>query len=152
MAETARPALIIPALGRLYDWLSEYAYPLFRFAMGIALVPHGLHTLFGMFKVPATKNFAEAATWLASSGWITYVGLLEVVGGICIAIGLLTRFFAVQVLVFIAVAVFAVHLPNGYFWTARGVEWPLSWLVFFLGILIHGGGRLSVDRVLGKEI
>jgi len=54
--------------------------------------------------------------------------------------------------IFLLVATFAVHLPNGYFWTARGVEWPLSWLVFFLGILLHGGGRLSVDRAIGAEI
>ena len=152
MAATARPALIIPALGSFYDWLSEYAYPLFRFAMGIALVPHGLHTLFGTFTVPPTKSFLDAATWLTSSGWISYIGLLEVVGGICIAIGFLTRFLAAQVVIVVLIALFAVHLPNGYFWTARGAEWPLSWLVFFLGILLYGGGRLSVDRAIGKEL
>lgn len=152
MAEPAPPALIIPSLGNFYNWLAEYSYPLFRFAMGIALLPHGLHAAFGAFKVPAVKNFAEADSWLTASGWIYYVGQLEVFGGICIAIGLLTRFFAVQVVILLVVAIFAVHLPNGYFWTARGVEWPLSWLVFFLGILIYGGGPLSVDRAIGKEI
>jgi len=152
MAEAARPALIVPALGSFYDWLTEYAYPLFRIAMGIALVPHGLHALFGMFRVPPAKSFVDAATWLTDTGWISYVGLLEVVGGIGIAIGFMTRFFAIQVVILVGVAVFAEHLPNGYFWTARGVEWPLSWLVFFLGILLHGGGRLSVDRAIGKEL
>jgi putative oxidoreductase len=148
MTDVERPTLFVPALGGLYGWLSGYAYPIFRFAMGVALVPHGLHD-FGVLKAPPVlATYAQ----VLGSGWMTYFGLLEIIGGGCIAIGLLTRFFAMQVIVFLAVALIAVHLPNGYFWTGRGWELPLSWLVFFVFILIQGGGRCSIDRAIGREI
>ncbi len=44
-----------------------------------------------------------------------------------------------------------VHLPIGFFWTGRGLEYPLMWTVLMLAIAARGGGRLSVDRALGRE-
>ena len=74
--------------------------------------------------------------------WATYIGNLEFFGGILLAIGLLTR----------PVAAFHVHLKVGWFWTGRGMEIPLYLLLICLAIFIRGGGALSVDRTLGREI
>ena len=49
------------------------------------------------------------------------------------------------------VAAFVTHLPNGFFWTNRGFEFPLMWGIAALFFLIRGGGPLSVDRALGRE-
>jgi putative oxidoreductase len=51
-----------------------------------------------------------------------------------------------------AVAAFHVHWPYGFLWINRGYEYPLFWGLVALAILIEGGGALSVDRRIGKEI
>jgi putative oxidoreductase len=48
-------------------------------------------------------------------------------------------------------AAFAVHLPNGFFWTAKSFEYPLLWGVAALVFLICGGGPYAVDRAIGCE-
>jgi putative oxidoreductase len=155
MAAVGRPTFIIPSLGALYDSLADYAYPLVRFTMGAVLVPHGMQKLFGMYGAPAmdvyVKAFADAGAWAASPFWVYLIGCVEFIGGICLAIGLLTRFWAVLCVLFMAVATFGVHWPNGWFWLARGFEVPASWGLIYLAILIKGGGKLSVDRAIGKE-
>ena len=44
------------------------------------------------------------------------------------------------------------HSKIGWFWTGRGMEIPLYLMLICLAILIRGGGPLSVDRTLGREI
>ena len=39
----------------------------------------------------------------------------------------------------------------GYFWTSKGYEYALLWWLLFLAIFFRGGGRYSVDRLIGKE-
>ena len=72
-------------------------------------------------------------------------------GGILLTIGLLTRPAAAAVFVIMMVAVFKVHLGNGFFWLKAGYEYPLLWGVVALGLVFGGSGKLSVDDKLGKE-
>ena len=50
------------------------------------------------------------------------------------------------------VAAFLIYLPVGWFWNARGMEVPFYLLLVCLAIVVRGGGQLSVDRLLGREI
>lgn len=80
-----------------------------------------------------------------------YVTGLEIVGGICLVLGFLTRPIAALVLAFMIVGVY-VHLSTfGYFWTAKGAEVPLIWSVFTLVLLVKGAGPYSIDRMIGRE-
>jgi putative oxidoreductase len=80
-------------------------------------------------------------------------GFVELVGGICIAIGFLTRPFALLCLIEMIVIALKAHLPNGWLFTVPGGggEFPVMWAILFLIILIRGGGPYSVDRAIGKE-
>jgi putative oxidoreductase len=69
-----------------------------------------------------------------------------------LVIGLLTRPVAALFVGFMAVAAFHVHIKIGWFWTGRGMEVPLYLMLICLAILIRGGGPLSLDRTLGREI
>jgi putative oxidoreductase len=152
---TRRDTLIVPVLGPVYDTLREYAYPLLRIVVGFVFMPHGLQKLFGMFGAPATeqyvKVFGNMGSWAASSAWVYYIGILELVGGAMLVVGFLTRVVALQLTIFMLIATALVHWPLGFFWTARGFELPLSWFFICLFILIRGGGDHSVDRALGRE-
>jgi putative oxidoreductase len=68
-----------------------------------------------------------------------------------LALGLATRAVAVLVFGVMAVAVVSVHLPNGFFWTSGGFEYPLLWAIVALSYAIRGGGAFSLDRLIGYE-
>jgi putative oxidoreductase len=77
---------------------------------------------------------------------------LESVGGICIIIGLFTRFFAAALAIEMALALLFVHLPKGYSAGAGGYEYVLLIGIVMFAIAIRGGGPYSVDRMIGKEL
>ncbi|WP_018261671.1 DoxX family protein [Methylobacterium sp. WSM2598] len=150
-----RPRYLIPAFGRLYDRLSDVAWLVLRVTVGASLIPHGMQKLFMAFNGPGMDKFIASLAGRGFPaptlmGWL--VALTELVGGTLLALGLLTRPAAAAVFVFMMVAVFSAHLPNGFFWTDKGFEYPLMWGIAALFFLIRGGGPYSVDRAIGREI
>lgn len=141
--------LYIPALGGLYEGLAGIAYPLLRFTCGALLVPHGWDKVING-TVTGTAGFMARMGFPAPEILAWYIAILELVGGVLLAIGLLTRPIALLVVGFMFVAAFVVH-TNAWFWTDRGMEMPLLWLVVAIVIFIKGGGNWSVDKKLSKE-
>jgi putative oxidoreductase len=150
--ETAAPRLMVPGLAGLYDALAPYSYSFIRFCVGATLVPHGYVKLFhgGAAGLAATLFVRWGLP--APLAWGYWIALLEFGGGIFLAIGFLTRPVAFLIAFEMAVAVVAVHLPNGFFWAGRGYEFPLLWGLLALAIAIRGGDRLSVDHAIGIEL
>jgi putative oxidoreductase len=58
----------------------------------------------------------------------------------------------VLVAAMMAFAVVIVHLPAGFFWTDGGYEYPLLWGILALIVAVRGGGRYSVDALIGRAI
>jgi putative oxidoreductase len=153
MAEAAS-RLYVPALGSIYSAVGEYAEPILRIALGGVLIPHGLQKLFGMF---GGMGFARNAELFDKLGytpgvfWGTLVGCTELIGGILLIVGLFTRFAAAAVVIFMLTAI---HFTSakGFFWGAGGMEYPILIGVCALFFLIRGGGRCSVDHMIGREI
>jgi putative oxidoreductase len=143
---------IIPFLAPLWAGLTEPAYGLLRLVAGGFLVPHGLWKLFGI-----TGSQEEMLAFFSAIGlepaWtiMILVGVVEVVGGVLIAIGLLTRPAALATAVTTATAAIYVHLPWGFYVDTGGVEFAALWAIVLLYIGIRGGGALSVDRLIGRE-
>ncbi|MGE5478392.1 MAG: DoxX family protein [Bacteroidales bacterium] len=153
IAPTPSAKPIIPAAAAITNALSPLAEPMVRAATGLMLVPHGAQKLFGWFGgygPEATGQFF--ATKLGLPAWLAVVtGLIEFFGGLALAAGLLTRPAAALVTGMMAVAVVQVHLPAGFFWTSGGFEYPLLWGIVALSFVIRGGGRYSLDAVIGRE-
>ena len=151
---TTAPRPIIPALAPLYQGLSGLSYPLIRVAAGLILVPHGAQKLFGWFGGYGLEGtagfFAQNLGLEPGMFFAVLVGATEFFGGLLLALGLLTRPAAAAIAVLMAVAI-TVHLPNGFFWTSGGYEYPLLWGLIALAIAFRGGGELSVDRKIGRE-
>jgi putative oxidoreductase len=146
-------ARIIPALQPLTDALAEPVYALTRLLAGAFLVPHGMWKLFGI--TGGTKE--RMIEFFASIGLepaallVNAVGLVEFAGGILIALGLLTRPAAVAATVTTATAALYFHLPLGFYVEEGGVEFSALWAVILLMIAVRGGGRISLDRLIGRE-
>jgi putative oxidoreductase len=149
-----RPRYVVPALGSVYTALETYSWPLVRAATGLFFLPHGMQKLFGAWG----GDIARTAEGFAKQGlspalfWAYYIGVLEFFGGLCLIVGLVTRPVAALFAGFMFVAAFHVHMPTGWFWTGRGLELPFYLLLISLAILIRGGGPLSIDRALGREL
>lgn len=67
-----------------------------------------------------------------------------------LAFGFLTRLGAALNVVAMAVALFWVHFANGLFLSNNGYEYALALLAAAASLLVMGGGKLSIDKVLSK--
>ena len=150
MAEAIdRRRLIVPGVAGFYAAFAPYGFTLIRVALGLILVPHGFNKLFLHDAVPASRNFVNFG-WAYPLAWAYFIGALEFFGGIFLALGLFTRAVALAFAIEMAVIAFAVLWPN-WGWSNRGMEYPLLMGLVALGIFLHGGGRLALDRRLSKE-
>jgi len=151
----ASPRLAIPALGGIYEALSGWSYPLVRATVGLFLMPHGAQKLFGWYGgygIAGTGEFFATQLGMTPGWlWALVAGLIEFFGGLALVLGFLTRPVAAAVVVFMAVAMFWVHIGNGFFVTNGGYEYALMWGLIALAILFRGGGERSLDRRLGWE-
>jgi putative oxidoreductase len=147
---TRQPRLLIPALRPFYDKLEPLSWLLVRCAAGVILAVHGWGKI--------ARGAEAMAPAFAKMGYanpvalIYFLILVEFVGGIAIAVGLLTRVFAAMVTIEMAVILFAHYLPNGFSWLNRGYEYVLLWGLVTLAIWWRGGGPWSLDRKLGWEL
>ncbi len=144
------PQLLIPQLGRFYDFFRPITEPLIRLIAGAALAWHGQQILFG--GIEGAANFFESVGFENGVFWAWVVGILEFVCGLCLALGLFTRLVAVPIIVFLIVAIVTYHWDFGFNWESRGIEYPLFWAIVVFHFLIRGGGPWSLDARIGREI
>ena len=141
-------SLVFPSLGKVYAAVDDWTLPLLRFVAGFNMAMHGW--------IHVNADMAETAAYFSGEGfepglfWAYAVTLTEFAGGIMLAAGFLTRIAAVAIFLFLATAVFH-HMKNGFYWTDAGFEYPLMWAVVTLVFLVKGGGKLSIDNLLGKS-
>lgn len=164
MTDSTQPRPFIPALARIYAPLAPYVLPALRIFTGLAIAYHGYPKLFS----GGATGLAGLMTRLGlepALGWAYLVGITEFVGGIMLAVGLLTRFVAAALVIEFAVIVFWLKWANGFLAMAPratqpgfpgvipgGFEFELTWGLICLAFVVLGGGRLSVDRAIGREI
>ena len=124
---------------------AQVGYTLFRVFIGLAMaLGHGLG------KIRNPEAFLEGVEKmnlpLASlMGWAAI--LSEFLGGLLIAIGLLTRPAAFFLGITMAVAGFMVHAQDDFGTKERA----LLYLVSCIAIMAFGGGKFGVDSLLGKK-
>ncbi len=150
MAAHDQPKLIFPGLAGFYQRFAPYSYSLMRFAAGAILVPHGVQKILNTPIAKFAPNIAAKGLPFAEGlAYLTFFA--ESVAAACMAIGLFTRIAAAIVGIEMLVIIFLFQWQFGYFWTARGYEFALLWLLLCVAIFFKGGGRYSVDRIIGKE-
>ena len=143
--------LVFPGLARFYQAGAPFAYAFMRFCTGAVLVPHGVQKLLGMqldrYAATIAQHGLPAPMVLV---WLTF--LTESFGAAFLALGLFTRLCAAAIWIEMAVIIVLFQSQFGYFWTARGYEYALLWLLLCTAIFFRGGGRYSLDYYLGREI
>lgn len=112
------------------------------------------------FWIPGMKKYENFESII---GWFTSLGIplptlnaylataTELVGAILILLGLFTRLISIPLIVVMLVAIFSVHIGNGFEASNKGFEIPLYYLLMLLTLVAFGGGKLSIDAILNKK-
>jgi putative oxidoreductase len=81
------------------------------------------------------------------------VTAVEALGGLALILGLFTRWAAIPLALTMLVALFMVHLPNGFFVTGggNGYEFVLTLAAASVTLFLTGSGALALDDVIGHE-
>jgi putative oxidoreductase len=122
-----------------------------RLIVGLIFSAHGAQKLFGVFGGPGiggTERMVEKLgmrpTWLHAR----LVGTAEFIGGLLLAVGLLTAPAAAGVIAVMTVAVITVHGRNGFFNTNGGFEFNLALMAAVFALAGIGAGAWSLDSAL----
>lgn len=139
-------AKYLPWVVWTYRYVEPYSFALMRFFCGATFVIHGYARL---FTDNPTFGFNPAVEWLTPFG----VGMLELAGGVLLALGLLTR--PVALILAALWFLFAIGAtPNGkQHWLMLGAfdHYPAMLMLLSVAFLLRGGGRYSLDRLVGRE-
>ncbi len=121
-------------LGRFSGWV----YAVMRIVLGLLFACHGAQKLFGAFGGP---RMASHPLMLAAS-------LIELVGGLLIALGLATGFAAFLASGEMAAAYFMAHAPAGFWPIVNRGELAVVYCFVFLYVATQGSGVWSVRSLL----
>jgi putative oxidoreductase len=108
-----------------------------RIVIALLFLEHGSAKLLGF---PTPPNPAPA---MMSLLWIQ--GVIELVGGLLLAIGLFTRPVAFILSGDMAVAYFMAHSPKSFFPLLNGGDGAILYCFIFLLFFVAGPGRWSFD-------
>lgn len=137
---------------------SDSFAPLFlRLSLGIMILPHGLQKTLGWFGGYGFQGTMGYLTNTVGAPWIfaLLAILAESVGGVMLLAGVGTRVAALGVGGVMVVAALQ-HRSNGFFMNwfgnqkGEGIEFHLLALGMVLALLVLGGGKWSIDALLGR--
>jgi putative oxidoreductase len=128
-----------------FDWLNRYApqaLAVLRIVTALLFIAHGTQKLFG---------FPASGMPMGEGGLpplMLIAGILEVVGGLAILVGFLTRPVAFILAGEMAVAYWIVHVPmGGFFPVSNGGDGAVLFCFVFLYLVFAGPGAWSVDAM-----
>jgi putative oxidoreductase len=123
-----------------------------RLVVGLTLAAHGAQKLlgwFGGYGIAGTGQFLEQLGFRPGRLHAAQAGIVEVVGGLFLAVGLLTPAAAAAVVAVMLVAAVSVHLKGGFFLQGGGYEYTLVLGTAALALAFTGPGAISLDQALG---
>jgi putative oxidoreductase len=128
------------------NWLSRYAdlvYCILRIAIGLLFACHGGSKVLGF---PASQYGPAKNTLGLVSGWI------ELICGLLVAFGFVTRIGAFFASGEMAVAYFMFSAGRGFFPIAHGGEAAVFYCFAFFYMVFYGAGRWSIDFALKQKL
>ncbi|GBE11733.1 putative oxidoreductase MhqP [bacterium BMS3Bbin14] len=143
---------------RLIQTNEDFSIIFLRLGLGVVFFAHGSQKLFGWFGgygFSGTMNFFTGS--LGIPALFAFLAIMaEFFGALGLLFGLLTRLAAFGIATVMVVAVLMVHLQYGFFmnWSGKlqgeGIEYHLLVLAISIVLMINGGGRWSLDRLIAN--
>ena len=105
---------------------------LLRVSLGVMFLAHSVVLKLMTYGLPGTAKFFVS---VGLPGWLAYLTFAaEAVGGVALVLGIQSRWAALLLSPFLLGALFAVHLGNGWVFTAAGGGWEYPAYLFVLCI------------------
>src|SRR5256885_4975257 len=126
-----------------------------RLVIGLTVAAHGAQKLFGWWGGPGMNGWTGAMNRMRirpAVPWAWMSALAELLGGLGLAVGLLTPLSGLAIAGSMLVAIALVHWPKGFWATKGGYEFNLSILAAIAAIGLTGPGAYSLDSALGIRL
>lgn len=146
----AEPNLLLPSLRPFYAAVRPLSWFIVRFAAGLNLFIHGWGKLVTGPTAAFVKSYADFG-FTPPEFWFWASTLTETLSGVALILGLFTRFFAAAAAIELLI-ITVLYWSNGFSWLHRGYEYVLLWGLLCFAIALRGGGPLSLDRLIGREL
>lgn len=141
--------------------MQAWGVTLLRLTVGAVFVAHGLPKLFGPMWGTSPEGtvalFALVGLQPAPLLAVT-VGIVELCGGLALFLGAFTRLMSALLAIIMAVAIWKVHWPYGFFLNlslepgvGHGFEYALVLFAALFCLMLNGPGVLSFDGYAGKS-
>src|ERR671928_1080210 len=130
----------------VYEKLAQFGPLPIRIIAGIAFIIHGLPKL---SNVAGTEHFFANMVGLPAAMALP-IGLLEVIGGIALLVGVLTRIASILFIIEMIGSTIVAKLPKGF---VGGYELDLLLLSIAVSLILSGPGRISIEwNILKREL
>ena len=147
------------ALQLLFKTNDSTAPLIARLMLGIVMFPHGAQKMLGWFGghgFTGTMNFFTGTMHIPAA--FAFLAILaEFAGSLGLIAGLFSRVAAFSIASVMTVATLTSHAANGFFMNwygnqkGEGFEYHLLAIGLALIVLIHGGGKASLDSVIQRK-
>ena len=128
----------------------DAALTLLRLVLGTTFIMHGAQKIFVFGFAGVAGAFTQMG--VPAAGVLgPFVALVELLGGIAVLFGLLTRLASLGLASTMVVAILLVHAKNGFF-NPNGFEFPLALLGMALSLVTAGAGKYSVDALIARRL
>lgn len=128
--------------------MNNLASLVLRIGLGVMFSAHGMQKVFGLFGGPGIKGFSQMLSGLGFAPalfWAYLAAYTELLGGLFLIIGLLTRASSGLLLILIVVAAVKVHLGKGFFLSAGGFEYIFIIASGLIALIFLGAGKFGIS-------
>ena len=143
-----------------FDATDLIAPLMLRIPLGLIFMAHGSQKLLGLFGGKGlTTTFAGFERDLGIPAIFTLLAIIaEFGGGFGVLTGFLTRLSAAGISAVMLVAIYKIHWAHGFFMNmscqpgrGHGIEYNIALLGIALYLMIAGGGRWCLDRLVFRS-
>lgn len=141
-----------------FDATDLFAPLMLRIPLGLIFMAHGSQKLLGVFGgLGLTGTFRTFEEKMGIPPIFTLLAIIaEFGGGFGILTGFLTRLSAAGISAVMLVAIYKVHWTHGFFLNGsaghgHGIEYNIALLGMALYLMIAGGGRWCLDRLVFRS-
>ncbi|MCX8570752.1 DoxX family protein [Aminobacter sp. MET-1] len=147
MNGTVAANLVFPALAPVYARTKAASETILRLVTGGLLVAHGSQKVVDPF---GSSDLVGMLGFYPAPFWSVLLSVTEFAGGVLLVLGLLTRPAALATSIILLVTIWFhwVTVDQGF----AGAEKSILWFAVLVYFVAHGGGPVSVDARLNKQI
>ena len=127
--------------------IAAYGPAILRLALAAVFIAHGAQKLFGIWGGGGLSGTTAFFTQLGlgpAYPLAVVAGVVEFGGGLLLLFGAYTVVAALLLAIQMAVAIWTVHLANGFF-LPNGYEFNLTLIAALVCLMLTGAGALSID-------